>query len=262
MNSPSLKQHLITCWQQRHLLYFLVQRDFRARYQHTLFGLFWIPLKPIFQVLVLTLVFHKIAHLSSGDVPYPLFVFAAIVPWQFFSSSLLEAAHIFRNNRALLAQVPFPRLLLPLSVVCAQLPELLIGLSLLVLCSLPFASALWVLPIAFLHLICLTLAAVLVITILSAHFDDVPLLLPFCLQALLFLSPVGYSAFLLGHRQLFVYALNPLVGIIEETRASVLGISSVHIALTTAASVTTTLLLLFLGWKLFARTEQSIGELL
>ena len=209
------------------LFFMLAQRDIAVRYKQTAIGVLWAVLRPLLTMLVFTIVFGRIAKLPSEGIPYALLVFSGMVPWFFFSSSLSESSGSLIANANLLSKVYFPRILVPSSAVLVAAVDFLIGMALLLL-MMTFYGFLpsWRL-LALPAFLAITFSAALGIGLwfsaLNVRYRDFQFVVPFIIQFGLYLSPVGFSSSVIPERWVFIYALNPMVGVIEGFRWAILG---------------------------------------
>jgi lipopolysaccharide transport system permease protein len=214
-------------WEYRELLYFFVWRDVKVRYKQTLVGVAWVILQPLLTMAVFTLFFGKLAKLPSQGLPYPVFYFAALVPWMYFSYSLQSATNVVVENQRVITKVYFPRLVLPISSVLSGLVDFAIGFLVLVCVTLVFGihpglAALW-LPVFLLLAILTALGVGLWMSALNALYRDVRYVMPFVAQFWMFASPVAYPSSLVPERWRWLYGLNPMAGVIDGFRWALTG---------------------------------------
>jgi len=251
-------------WRYRELFWFLAWRDILVRYKQTVLGVTWALLQPFLTMLVFTIVFGKVAKLPSHGVPYPVLVFAALLPWQFFSRALSESSMSLITNTNLISKVYFPRLIVPAGSVVVSLVDFLISFVLLALLMawygfFPGARilALFLLvPVA-------VLAAVgpgLLVSALNVRYRDFRYIIPFVVQLGVYISPVGFSSDVIPAKYRLLYSLNPLVGVIDAFRWAVIG-SPVYVP-GIVMSAATILLLLVLGIWYFRKTERTFADII
>lgn len=214
-------------WEYRGLLYFFIWRDIKVRYKQTAIGIVWVVLQPLLTMAVFTLFFGRLAKLPSQGLPYPIFYFAALVPWTYFSGALQNATNIVVENQRVITKVYFPRLILPVSAVLSGLVDFAIGFVVLVGMTLgyrmfPGAAALW-LPVMLLLAITTALGVGLWLSALNALYRDVRYVMPFLIQFWMFASPVAYPSSLVPERWRWVYGLNPMAGVIDGFRWALTG---------------------------------------
>lgn len=251
-------------WRYRELLYFLVWRDLKVRYKQTAIGVAWVILQPLFTMVIFTLFFGVLARMPSEGVPYPLFIFAGLVPWTFFANSLSQAAGSVVGSANLITKVYFPRLLVPLSVLLGNLPDL--ALSLLVLVALmafygfhPALAALLWLPVSVALAFAVAAGAGLWLAALNVRYRDVRHVVPFLTQVWFFVTPVVYPLELLPHWLQRLYRFNPMTGAVEGFRGGLLH-GELKGGWLFPASVVAALILLATGLRYFRRTERSFAD--
>ena len=214
-------------WEYRELLYFFVWRDVKVRYKQTLVGVAWVILQPLLTMAVFTIFFGKLAKLPSQGLPYPVFYFAALVPWMYFSYSLQSATNVVVENQRVITKVYFPRLVLPFSGVLSGLVDFAIGFLVLVGVTLVFGirpglAALW-LPVFLLLAVLTALGVGLWMSALNALYRDVRYVMPFIAQFWMLASPVAYPGSLVPERWRWLYGLNPMAGVIDGFRWALTG---------------------------------------
>jgi len=209
-------------WAYRELLYFLVWRDVKVRYRQTVIGVAWVVLQPLMTMAVFTLFFGRLAKLPSQGLPYPVFYFAALVPWAYFSSALSNCTNIVVENQHVITKVYFPRLVLPLAAVSSGLVDFAVGFVVMFALTLGYGiritAAALLLP-GFLLLAVLTALGVgLWTSALNALYRDVRAVVPFAIQFWMLASPVAYPSSLVPERWRWLYGLNPMAGVIDGFR--------------------------------------------
>ena len=222
-----LELRLREVWEYRELLYFFVWRDVKIRYKQTVIGIAWVILQPLLTMGVFTLFFGRLAKLPSQGLPYPVFYFAALVPWMYFSYALQSATNVVVENQRVITKVYFPRLVLPFSAVLSGLVDFAIGFVVLVILTLgygirPTIAAMW-LPLLLLLAILTALGVGLWMSALNALYRDVRYVMPFVVQFWMFASPVAYPSALLPERWRWLYGLNPMAGVIDGFRWALTG---------------------------------------
>jgi lipopolysaccharide transport system permease protein len=254
-------------WRYRELLLILAWRDVAVRYKQTAIGVAWVLARPILTVAVLTIVFGKLANLPSpGGTPYPLLVLAAVLPWQLFANSLNGSTTSLVGNAGLISKVYFPRLIIPVSSLLAQLPDFFITALMLVPIMI-YYGAVPVWQAAFLPLfLVLALACAagcgFCLGALNVRYRDVGHVVPFLVQIGLYMSPVAYSASLVPERWRLLYSLNPMVGVIDGFRWCLLGPAVDVYWPGVFVSVAVTAMLLAGGVWYFRRTERTFADLI
>ena len=214
-------------WQYRELLYFFIWRDVKIRYKQTAIGVLWVILQPLLTMLVFTLFFGRLAKLPSQGLPYPVFYFAALVPWNYFAYALQMTTNVVVDNQRLITKVYFPRLILPISSALSGLVDFAIGFVVLAIFTFayhikPTVAALW-LPVLLLLAIFTALGVGLWLSALNALYRDVKYVIPFLVQFWMFASPVAYPSTLVPERWRWLYGLNPMAGVIDGFRWAITG---------------------------------------
>ncbi len=254
-------------WRYRELFYVLAWRDIAVRYKQTIIGLAWALLQPFFTMVVFTVVFGKLAKLpTEGDAPYALLVFAGMLPWQFFASSLSSASSSLIGNANLISKVYFPRLIVPTSAVEVSFIDFLISFTILV------AMMIWyqfhpgwpilTLPGFVLMAFLAALGPGLWITALNVKYRDFRYVIPFIVSMGLYVSPVGFSSAIIPEQWRLLYSLNPMVGVIDGFRWAILGGEA---TLYWPGFVLSWLLIAFFLWlgiRQFRRMEKSFADLI
>ena len=214
-------------WNYRELLYFLTWRDIKVRYKQTIMGIAWAVIQPLFMMLIFTVFFGRLAKIPSDGLPYPIFVFTALLPWQMFSRALTDASTSLVVNERLITKVYFPRLLVPASAVLASLVDFTIALVLLVGMMFYYGivptGAVWTLPLFILLALMTALGIGFWLSALDATYRDVRYTLPFLTQLWLFATPVVYPASMVPDNWRLLYGLNPMAGVVEGFRWALLG---------------------------------------
>jgi lipopolysaccharide transport system permease protein len=215
-------------WHYRELLYFLVWRDLKLRFKQTILGVAWVVLRPVLTMVMFTAVFGKLAKIPSDGLPYPVFVFAAMLPWNFFASSLQSGTNSLVGNAQLITKVYFPRLVIPLGTILSGFVD--IGISFLLLLGLmafygqvPPASALVTVPLLFALIIVVSLGISLWLGALNVKYRDVGNAIPFFVQIWMYATPVVYPLSLVPERFRWIVSLNPMTGVVEGFRSALLG---------------------------------------
>ena len=258
-----LELRLREVWDYRELLYFFVWRDVKIRYKQTAIGIAWVILQPLMTMGVFTLFFGRLAKLPSQGLPYPVFYFAALVPWMYFSYALQSATNVVVENQRVITKVYFPRLVLPFSAVLSGLVDFAIGFVVLAILTLaygirPTMAALW-LPLLLLLAILTALGVGLWMSALNALYRDVRFVMPFVVQFWMFASPVAYPSALVPERWRWLYGLNPMAGVIDGFRWALTGHGQPPgpVMLASAAMV---VVVLVGGLFFFQRMESTVAD--
>ncbi len=260
----SEKNYWKDLWRFRELFYILSWRDIKVRYKQTVIGAAWAIIRPTLTMVVFTFVFGKVAKLpSEGTAPYALMVFAGLLPWQFFSSSLSEASNSLLGNTNLITKVYFPRMIIPASAVITSFVDFSISFGLLVLMMIGYQFVpswhIVFLPLFLLLAFGASFGVSLFLTALNVKYRDFRYIIPFIVQFGLYISPVGFSSSIVPEQWKFLYACNPMVSVIDGFRWCILG--EVHLEWNTLLiSVGVTILFLIIGVHYFRRTEKSFAD--
>jgi lipopolysaccharide transport system permease protein len=250
-------------WAYRELLYFFVWRDVKVRYKQTAIGILWVILQPVLNMLVFTLFFGRLAKLPSDGLPYPVFYFAALIPWTYFSTSLSSTTNIVVDSQHLITKVYFPRLILPISSVLSGLVDFAIGFVVLgIFCFayriLPTLAALW-LPVLLLLALFTAMGVGLWLSALNALYRDVRYVIPFLVQFWLFASPVAYPSSLVPARWRWLYGFNPMAGVVDGFRWAITGRGQAP-GLLLLASASAVALVFLGGLFFFNRMESCVAD--
>jgi lipopolysaccharide transport system permease protein len=254
-------------WKYRELFYFLAWRDFLVRYKQTVIGIAWALVRPLLTMVVFTVVFGKIAKLpSEGAAPYSILVFAAMLPWQFFSTSLTESSNSLIANPNLISKIYFPRLIVPASSVITSFADFLISFILLIVMMASYQF--WpdwriiTLPLFVALAFGAAVGSGLWLCALNVEYRDFRYIVPFIVQFGIYISPVGFSSSRIPEKWRLLYSLNPMVGVIEGFRWALLrGESRLHWP-SLVASVILTVLLCLSGTWYFRRVERTFADVI
>jgi lipopolysaccharide transport system permease protein len=247
----------------RELLYFLVWRDVKVRYKQTALGAAWAIIQPFFTMVVFSLFFGKLAKVPSDGVPYPIFSYAALVPWTFFAAGLTQASNSLVGSSNLIKKVYFPRLTIPIATVLSGIVDFALAFAVLVGMMLwygivPTANVVW-LPAFLLLALATSLGVGLWLSALNVEYRDVRYVVPFLTQFWLFATPVAYPSSLLQEPWRTLYGLNPMVGVVEGFRWALLGTTEAPGAML-LASAAAAVLLLASGAYYFRRMERTFAD--
>ena len=252
-------------WNYRELVYFLAWRDVRVRYKQAVFGIAWAVLRPLLLVAIFTFLFSKVGHVDTHGIPYPIFAYVGMLLWTYFSTSLQNGADSLVGSSNLVTKTYFPRLALPLAAVIAQLPDLAVGLVLLI----PFmlfsgvspSPLLAVLPALLVLLLVATAAVAIWLAALNVKYRDVKVAVPFLIQAWLFITPALYPASAVPPSMQTLYGVNPMAGLIELTRWSLLDTPTPPARLLLPSALVTAGLL-GLGLRFFRHAEATFADVI
>lgn len=252
-------------WEYRELLGFLAWRDVVVRYKQTYIGAGWAFIRPFLTMVVFTVVFGKIAKLPSDGVPYPILTFTALLPWQFFATAFAETANSVVGNGHMITKIYFPRLILPLTSMAVAFVDFLVSffflVALMVYYRVPPSPRLAALPLFLLLLLAFTIGLGLWFAALYVRFRDLRHLIPFITQLGLFVSPVAFSSSIVPERWRVLYSLNPMVGVIDGFRWSILGTAPLHLP-SIAMGAAISALLVVSGVYYFKQTERVFADVM
>jgi lipopolysaccharide transport system permease protein len=258
----SLKLHEL--WEYRELLYFLVWRDIKVRYKQTVLGVAWAIIQPFFTMVVFSVFFGRLAKIPSDGVPYPVFSYAALVPWTFFAQGLTHASNSLVGSANLIKKIYFPRLAVPISSVTAGIVDFVLAFTVLLGMMLyydivPTINVLW-LPALLLLALLTSLGVGLWLSAMNVKFRDVRHVVPFLTQFWLFATPIAYPSSLLPEPWRTLYGLNPMAGVVEGFRWALLGTNTAPGPII-IVSVLVTLALLLGGAFYFRRLERTFADI-
>ncbi len=252
-------------WDYREVIYFLAWRDVKARYVQTIFGPAWAIIQPLVSMVIFSVIFGGLAKMPSDGVPYPLFAFAALVPWTFFSSSVSRASGSLSSD-GFVSRIYFPRLAMPLAAILSNVLDFTLAFCVLLLLMfyfgvVPTANVVW-LPLLLLLALVTSLGVALVLGAMNVQFRDVRHALPFMVQAWMFATPVVYPASLITDPfWSVVYSMNPMVGVVEGFRWALLGTDTAPgVSVLVSATIATTLLVV--GAFYFKRMERTFADVI
>jgi lipopolysaccharide transport system permease protein len=252
-------------WEFRELLYFLLWRDVKIRYKQTVIGVAWSVLQPLANMLIFSAVFGFLARIPSDGVPYPIFAYAALLPWTYFAQAVTSTGNSLVGDAGLIRKVYFPRLIIPLASVVRPLidfvPSLVILLGMMMWYGMAPTWRLAAFPAFLLLAVVTALAVGLWLSALNVRYRDVGYTIPFLVQCWMFASPIVYPASLIPERWQFLYSLNPVAGIIGGFRWSLLGTDPPRLDLL-AASTSMVLVLLLGGLVFFRHLERSFADVI
>jgi len=263
-NETKLALKLKELWEYHELIYFLVWRDLKVRYKQTALGVTWAVLQPFLTMVVFTIFFGKLAKVPSDGVPYPIFSFAALLPWQLFANALSNSSNSLVSNSALITKVYFPRIIMPLSSIIAGLVDFLVAflvlIGMMVYYGITPTSAVYTLPFFLLLALLTSFAVSLWLSALNVKYRDVKYTIPFLTQFWLFVTPIAYPSSLVPEKWKLIYGLNPMAGVVEGFRWALVGTSSLNWYVM-SVSVTIVVVLLVGGLIYFRYMEKTFADI-
>jgi len=256
-------------WEYRELLYFLVWRDVKVRYKQTALGVAWVILQPLISMVVFSLLFGQLLKVPSGEVPYPIFAYAALLPWNYFAASLTRSSTSLVGSAHLITKVYFPRLVIPISGVLSGLVDFAVAFLVLVGLMIyygiaPTWAVVW-LPAFLLLALATALGVGMWLSALNVRYRDVNYLVPFLVQVWMYLTPVVYGTTLIPERFRLLLALNPMTGVVEGFRWALLGRRLAEARAPgplLAVSVGISLVILVSGAIFFRSTERTFADII
>jgi lipopolysaccharide transport system permease protein len=253
-------------WSFRELLWFLAWRDILVRYKQTIIGAAWSLIRPLLTMIVFSVVFGKLAGLPSNGTPYPILVFAALLPWQFFANSLSDSSNSLLSNAGMISKVYFPRLIVPASSIVVSFVDFLIAMGLM-LCLMVWFEVwptwrLILLPIFLLLALATALGAGLWFAALNTKFRDFRYIVPFVIQFGLYISPVGFSSEIIPEKWRFLYSVNPLVAVIDAFRWAIIGGEAQIYWPGFVLSCALTVFILVTALMYFRKTEKTFSDVI
>jgi lipopolysaccharide transport system permease protein len=260
------KEYWRDLWRYRELFYFLSWRDLLVRYKQTVVGVSWSLIRPILTMLILTVVFGRLGKMPSGGSPYPLLVMCGMLPWMFFSSAISDSGSSLVSNANLISKIYFPRLIIVVSSVITSFIDFLISalfmVGLMIWYRFVPPAAVLLLPLFTLLAFGASLGIGLWIAALMVRFRDFRFIVPFIVQFGLYLSPVGFQSSIVPARYRLLYSLNPMVGIIDGFRWSLLGGRYSIYLPALAISIVEVVAILISGVQYFRRTERTFADVI
>ncbi len=250
-------------WEYRELLYFFVWRDIKVRYKQTVLGASWAVIQPFFTMIVFSLFFGKLAGIPSDGIPYPIFSYAALVPWTFFASGLAQSSNSLVSNANLIKKIYFPRLTIPIAKVLSGAVDFFLAFIVLLIMLVvtgitPTINVIW-LPFLILLAFITSLGTGLWLTAMNVQFRDIRYTIPFLTQFWMFISPIAYPSSMLDEPWRTVYSLNPMAGVVEGFRWALLGTNTAPGKMI-FISATVSVLLLISGAFYFRRLEKTFAD--
>ncbi len=264
--------NLLEVWRYRELVYFLIWRDIKVRYKQTALGAAWAIIQPFFTMIVFTIFFGKLAGVPSDGVPYPIFSYTGLLPWGLFAKALSDAGRSMVANRSMITKVYFPRLVIPIASVLSGLVDFAIGFVVLIgmiiyynYIPIPSAqinptAAIITLPFFILLALITALGVGLWLSALNVKYRDINYIIPFLTQFWLFITPIAYPSSIVPEQWRWLYALNPMTGVVEGFRWALLGVETAP-GLMLAVSFTVSILTLISGMFYFRRMERTFADI-
>jgi lipopolysaccharide transport system permease protein len=260
----SEKHYWADLWRYRELFYFLSWRDILVRYKQTVIGIAWSVIRPLLTMVVFTIVFGKLAKLPSGEAPYPVLVFTAILPWQYFANALSEASNSLISNQNMISKIYFPRIIMPTSTIIVSLTDfvisfVLLGITMAIYRFVPSWKIVFM-PLFLLLATLLSLGMGFLFSALNVKYRDFRYVIPFIVQIGMYISPVGFSSDVVPIRYRFWYSLNPMVGVIDGFRWSIIGKGTAIYWPGFILSIVITILIIIWGFWYFRKTEKTFAD--
>lgn len=252
-------------WKFRELLFFLTWRDIKVRYKQTALGATWAILQPVLTMIIFSIVFGGLAKLPSDGIPYPIFTFTALLPWQLFAFALTQSSNSLVGSQNLISKVYFPRLIVPFSSVLAGLVDFVIAFVVLVgmmaFYGIRLTPAVLLLPLFLLLALTSAMAVGLWLSALNVKYRDIRYVVPFLTQFWMYATPIAYSSSLIPEKWRWLYSLNPMTGVVEGFRWALLGKSSLDV-LSLCISGSVVVVMLIGGLYYFKRMETSFADII
>ena len=251
-------------WLYRELIYFLTWRDLKVRYKQTVLGAGWAILQPVLSMIVFSIFFGSLLNVPSEGVPYPIFSYAALLPWGVFAKALNDTGRSLVSNRAMLTKIYFPRMVIPLASVFSSLADFLIAfivmLGLMLYYRIAPTSNIWTLPLFLLLAVITALGVGLWLSAMNVLYRDIGYMIPYITQLWFYLTPIVYSSSEVPEQWQFFYALNPMVGVVEGFRWALLGTADAPDPMI-AVSATISVVIFISGMFYFRRMERTFADM-
>lgn len=260
------KTYWLDLLKYRELFFFLAWRDILVRYKQTVLGVIWAIIRPVLTMIIFTIIFGKLAKLPSGGVPYPILVYAAMLPWQLYSTSLTDASNSLISSANMISKIYFPRIIIPASAIIVNLFDFMISFSILLVLMVyynfwPTWNVLLI-PVFILLTIVNTLGSGLWFSALSVKYRDIKYIVPFIIQLGLYISPVGFSSSVIPEKWQLLYSVNPMVCVIDGFRWAVLGESFNLNPVGFTLSMVVLFVIFFSGVWYFRKTERTFADII
>ena len=260
----SEKNYFRDLWRYRELFYFLSWRDILVRYKQTVIGVAWSVIRPLLTMVVFTIIFGKIANLPSENAPYAVLVFVALLPWQFFANALQESSNSLISNANMISKIYFPRIIMPISSMIVALVDFFISFALLAIIMIFYRFApswkIVFMPVFLLLAILVSTGAGLLISALNVRYRDFRYIVPFIIQFGLYISPVGFSSDTIPGKWRLLYSINPMVGVIDGFRWSIIGKGVEFYMPGLIISIVLTIILFVVSIIYFRKTEKTFAD--
>ncbi len=258
--------NLADLWRYRELIFFLTWRDIKVRYKQTVLGVAWAVIRPVITMVIYSLIFGNLAQLDSEGVPYSIFTYVALLPWQLFSKAMNDAGRSMVSNRNMVTKIYFPRLVIPVSTILSGLVDFLVAfvilIGMMIYFQVPITLNVLYLPLFLLLALVTALGVGLWFSALNVYYRDVAYVLPFLTEVWKYITPVAYSAQYITGKWQFIYALNPMAGVVQGFRWALLGTALDSSAQTTILiSVIVAIVVLISGLFYFRRMERSFADM-
>ena len=252
-------------WDYRELLFFFVWRDIAVRYKQTLLGVAWAILQPLLTMVIFSTIFGRLAKLPSDGIPYPIFTFTALLPWQLFSRGVSDATNSLVGNQAMVTKTYFPRIILLVSSVVSGLVDFILSLvvlfGMMVFYQMPFTWRLLLLPVLTLVVVLTAIAVGLWLSVFNVQYRDVKYAIPFLMQFWQYASPIAYSISLIPETWRWFYGLNPMAGVIDGFRWVLLG-QDYSLSVSIIPSLIIVILLFVGGLVFFQHNERKFADMI
>ena len=258
------KHYWIDLWKYRELFYFLSWRDILVRYKQTAIGIAWGIIRPVITMVVFTIIFGKIAKLPSSGIPYPVLVLTALLPWQFFSSALAESSNSLINNANMISKIYFPRIILPASSIIVALTDFVISFVILAIVMVWYkfipSWRIVFMPLFLVIALIFTFGIGVMFAALNVKYRDFRYIVTFVVQLGLYVSPVGFSSDIVPIKWRFIYSINPMVGVIDGFRWSIIGQNIPFYMPGFLLSLALTFAVLIIGIIYFRKSEKVFAD--
>ncbi len=258
------KHYWFDLWRYRELFYFLSWRDILVRYKQTAIGVAWSVIRPVLTMIVFTIIFGRIAKLPSGDIPYPILVFVAMLPWQLFANSLTQSSMSLIGNANMISKIYFPRMIMPASSIIVAFIDFFISFTILGIIMawyrfIPSWRIIFV-PVFLLIAFLASFGVGLLFSALNVKYRDFKYIVPFVVQFGLYVSPVGFSSDVIPDKWRLLYSINPMVGVIDGFRWCIIGQDISFYKPGFILSIILTILILIIGIIYFRKTERTFAD--